>query len=178
MDKLTKIVLSILGVLISLVILLVIVLNLPKNNKVDDEYDISMFHEVRVEDILGMFEDGGTYVVMVGSKRCDVCARLLPKMAEAQKELNYITQYLDIFSINFDGNAWKALAQKLNMKSTQAISENQSGRQETNTYGYFIENYMMAPTVFIIKDGKQTGGFIGGVDTTDLIGWLSIKLAN
>lgn len=175
MDKLTKIVLSVLGILIAIVLLVVIVVNIPKKNK---DYDISMMHEVTVEDVIEMFDNGGTYVLMVGSDTCDVCTRLLPKMAEAQKELNYVTQYLDLFSIDFTSEAWKTLSAKLDMKSTQAISENGSGPKVTNTYGYFLENYGMAPTVVIIKDGKQTGGFIGGVDQTDLIGWLKVKVSN
>lgn len=175
MDKLTKIVLSVLGVITAIVVIIVIIVNIPKKNK---DYDISMMHEVDVENVLTMFEDGGTYVVMVGSDTCDVCARLLPKMAEAQKELNYVTQYVDLLEIDFDSSAWQALSSKLDMKSTQAISEDGTGPKVTNTYGYFLENYGMAPTVIIIKGGKQTGGFIGGVDQTDLIGWLKVKIAN
>ncbi len=175
MDKLTKIVLSVLGVITAIVVIIVIIVNIPKKNK---DYDISMMHEVDVEDVLEMFEDGGTYVVMIGSDTCDVCTRLLPKMAEAQKELNYVTQYVDLLSIDFDSPAWEALASKLDMKSTQAVSEDGKGPKVTNTYGYFLENYGMAPTVIIIKGGKQTGGFIGGVDQTDLIGWLKVKIAN
>lgn len=175
MDKLTKIVLSVLGVVIAIVVIVVIIVNIPRKN---EDYDISMMHEVSVEDVIEMFEDGGTYVVMVGRDTCDVCTRLLPKMAEAQKELNYVTQYLDLLSINFKSDEWEVLASKLDMKSTQAISEDGSGPKVTNTYGYFIEKYGMAPTVIIIKGGKQTGGFIGGVDQTDLIGWLKVKISN
>lgn len=175
MDKLTKIVLSVVAIVIILVIVLVIIVNIPRKN---ENYDISMMHEVTVNDILEMFEDGGTYVVMMGSDTCDVCERLLPKMAEAQKELNYITQYIDVLSIDFSSEEWKALASKLDMKSSQVIGETNKGDKVTNTYGYFLENYGMAPTVIIIKGGKQTGGFIGGVDQTDLIGWLKVKISN
>lgn len=175
MDKFTKIVLSVMAVVIAIVVIVVIIVNIPRKN---ENYDISMMHEVTVSDILEMFEDGGTYVVMMGSDTCDVCERLLPKMAEAQKELNYITQYIDVLSIDFTSDEWKALSSKLDMKSSQAISEDNRGDKITNTYGYFLENYGMAPTVVIIKDGKQTGGFIGGVDQTNLIGWLKVKIAN
>ncbi len=174
MDKITKIVLSVLGILIAIVILVVIIVNIPKKN---DNYDISMMHEVNTQDILGMFNDKGTYVVLFGNETCDVCERLLPKMAEAQKQLNYVTQYIDVLSIDFDSETWKALYDKLDMKSTQTMSEDGSGPKVTDTYGYFIQQ-KMAPIVVIIKNGKQTGGFIGGVDQTNLIGWLKVKIAN
>lgn len=172
MNKFTKITLIFLSFIVCF-ILVIVLCNLPKK----EPYDISMMKEVNVNDILEMFDSGETCVLLIGSEDCDVCARLLPTMARAQKELNYITKYLDIMKVDFDSEAWKTLIQKFDMKSEQTISNDSSGEKVTETYGYFLDTYAMAPTVIIIKDGMQTGGFIGGgVDEEDLIGWLRVKI--
>lgn len=172
MNKLTKITLFILAFLV----FLILVISLYATSK-KDSYDISMMKEVEVEDILDMFQSGKTYVLLVGSSDCDVCAGLIPSMAEAQKEHNYITQYLDIMKVDFSSSAWQELVKKLDMKSEQTLSDDAKGEKITETYGYFLDNYAMAPTVIIIKGGKQTGGFIGGgVDEQDLIDWLGVKI--
>lgn len=174
MDRFTKI---FLGVIFSfVVVILLVVLIATRPSKGEKEYDVSSMKIVTVQEIKEMFDDKGTYVLMFGEKTCEVCQKLLPKMVEAQKELNYTTRYIDILSIDFETNSWKAVEKLLDMKSTQTISEDGSGDTETNTYGYFLSNYAFAPTVVIIKDGKQVGGFIGGVAEEDLIPWLKVKI--
>lgn len=173
MDRFTKVVLSIVSILVLVIIIIVLIATSNKEN----DYDISMMKEVDVAGILDMFEDKGTYVLLMGSETCDVCKRLIPKMAEAQKELNYTTRYIDILSIDFESSTWAELEKKLDMKSTQTTTEDGTGEEITESYGYFIKNYAFAPTVIIIKDGKQTGGFIGGVEQDELISWLREKIS-
>lgn len=175
MDRITKIFLGIMGVLVLVIIFITLVGTKAKNKDLDN-YDISSMKEVSVKEINEMFNDKGTYVLMFGASSCAVCQKLLPDLVDAQKELNYTTRYIDVLSIDYSSSSWKELSEHLSMKTTQKISEDDSGEEETNTYGYFLENYAFAPTVVIIKEGKQIGGFIGGVDTKDLIPWIRAKI--
>ena len=64
------------------------------------EADTSMMHEVGISDILDMFYSNKTYVIYIGRDNCDACIEALPVFRQAQKELNFVTQYLDILTIN------------------------------------------------------------------------------
>lgn len=173
MSKLTKIVLIVLGGLLALTILIAVI----TNNKTEEtfEYDLSMFNEVNVSDVIQMFESGDTYVLFIGREDCEVCAHVIPGLKEAQRKNNLTVQYLDIKEALND-YYFIQLCDLLNMESTQTVTEDGSGDKETNTYGYFLSNYGMTPTIIIIKDGKQTGGHIGGAKTEEIVNWITDKV--
>ncbi|MBE6148849.1 MAG: hypothetical protein E7167_05135 [Firmicutes bacterium] len=173
MNKLSKIFLAIIIALIFIIFVLAI------SNKKDDEveYDISMMNEVNVNDVLDMFDSKKTYVLYVGRKSCDVCVDMLPALNAAQKKNNYITQYLDIEKVDRSSSQWYDLVDKLTMKSTQTTTEDGSGEEITESYGYFLHNYGFTPTIIVIKDGKQTAGSIGGSEPQLLIDWLTNKVS-
>lgn len=173
MNKLSKI---FLGVIILVLIIVVIILLSNKETDQKDSYDVSTMKEVTVTDILRMFEDKKTYVVYIGWKDCDICLELLPALKTAQIELNYITQYLNIEKVDMSSEDWKLLVKKLSMQTTQTITEDGQGEPVTESYGYFLNEYGFTPTVIIIKNGKQTGGFIGNKSTDALIDWLKEKI--
>lgn len=173
MNKLSKI---LLGVVVLLVLIIVIILFSIKKGEPKDVYDVSMMKEVTPSDILEMFTSKKTYVLYIGWKDCDICYELLPALKEAQIQLNYTTQYLDIEKVDMQTEEWSKLVNKLSMKTTQTISEDGKGEAVTESYGYFLNTYGFTPTIIIIKDGKQTGGFIGNKTTEDLISWLKEKI--
>ena len=170
MSKFTKVFLIIITVLLSIIVMIGIIKT--DNNK----YDVSMMNEVTVKDVLDMFYSKKTYVLYIGREGCSVCGDILPALREAQIKNNYITQYLDIEKVTRSGNDWNDLVSLLSMKSTQTLTENGTGKEITETYGYFLHNYGFTPTIVIIKDGKQTGGSIGGSDHDILVEWLTNKV--
>ena len=90
---------------------------------------------------------------------------------------NLTIQYISIEDIDRDSLEWDELKEKLSMKSTQTITSDDGKEEEvTDTYGYFVHRYGFTPTIIIIKDGKQTGGLIGGADKEELLNWIKEKV--
>ena len=158
------------------IIVLIILFMIKKAKEPKFSYDISSFHEVSVNDVINMFADKKTHVVMVGYSKCETCASIIPGMKTAQIENNFITQYLDIEKVDRQSESWLTLASLLDMETEQYVTEDHSGDKITNTYGYFLHHHGLTPTIIIIKDGKQTGGHIGGAKKEELIAWLNEKV--
>lgn len=172
MNKLSKIFLAVIVILLGIILIII-----SQNPKEDNEYDVSTMNEVTVSDILKMFESKNTYVLYVGRKSCQVCVNILPALKEAQTKNNYITQYLDIEKVDRQSDEWYKLVEKLTMKSTQTTTEDGSGEEVTETYGYFLHHYGFTPTIIVIKDGKQVAGSIGGSQKDILVDWLTNKVS-
>ncbi|MBE6155192.1 MAG: hypothetical protein E7164_00340 [Firmicutes bacterium] len=173
MNKLSKILLAI---ILGLLILMLLIISSKDSSNKPVDYDISMMREVTVHDVLEMFSSKETYVLYVGRKSCSVCVKILPALKEAQIKNNYITQYLDIEKVDRTSDEWYELKAKLTMKSTQTLTEDGSGEEITETYGYFLHEYGFTPTVMVIKNGKQVAGLIGGAEKNLLVDWLSNKV--
>lgn len=144
-----------------------------KENKTN--YDVSMMREVGVSDALELFEDNDTYVLYIGRETCDICEDLLPKLQEAQKNNNYITQYLDISKADRTTEDWKKLMQLLDVETTTTMEEEDKVSEEavTESFGYFINAKGFTPAVLIISKGKNVSGFFGDKDLVALEDWLS-----
>jgi len=173
MNKLSKIFLGIIFFLIFIIVILLIV-NSKENNS--SKYDVSTMNEVSVSDIVAMFESDDTFVLFVGRKSCEVCVDIIPALKEAQLKNNYITQYLDIEKVDRSSEQWAQVVNRLTMKSTQTLTEDGSGEEITETYGYFLHNYGFTPTIVVIKEGKQIAGSIGGSEHDILVEWLTNKV--
>lgn len=164
------------SIVIVIIILIGVIINYNETHKNDDEYDVSMMNEVSVSDILEMFDSKKTYVLYVGRKSCSVCIHMLKDLQDAQKQNNYITQYLDIEKVEFNSEEWQKLISKLTLQSSQSVKEDGSGEKVTETYGYFLDNYGFTPTIIVIKDGKQEAGHIGKFNDTDFNTWIKEKI--
>ena len=173
MNKATKGLLAVNIVLVTIIFILVILLSVKNENT----YDVSMMREVGTKEILEMFEDKKTYVLYFGRETCGICVELVPELAYAQKNLNYITQYVDITKIDRNSDDWKRIADKLSIESTQPLTASGKGETVDGTYGYFLTEYGFTPTVVVLKDGKQVGGFIGGLTGTDVYSWIKEKIS-
>ena len=166
------------GIIICLLIAILCLVIFKNNNsskKEDTTYDVSMMNEVGVSKILDMFNSKKTYVIYVGRSSCSVCQKLLPALQQAQIQNDYITQYLDITTVDRSTDDWATLVGKLDIETTASISESSDSDAEkvTNTYGYFLDKYGFTPTVLIISNGKLKAGFIGNKSLDDLNSWLS-----
>lgn len=139
-----------------------------KKSKEAVDYDVSMMRQVGVQDVLKMFDDGKTHVLYIGRETCDVCVELLPVLQQAQIDMNFVTQYMDITEITRSGDAWNSLVDKLDVELTTTVD----GKSVTNTYGYFLNSKGFTPCIILIKDGKQVDGFIGSKKLTSYEDWL------
>lgn len=143
-----------------------------KKQVLEVDTDTSVMNEVGVTDVLSMFEDGKIHVIYVGRDNCDACTEVLPVLRQAQIEMNFITQYVDITKIDRTSTSWKTLEAKLDVKTTTPDSENSEGNLVTKTFGEFLGTRGFTPCIMIIKDNKQVAGFFGGKTLSDYKEWL------
>jgi thioredoxin-related protein len=164
------------GIIICLLIAILCLVIFKGNKKEETEntYDVSMMHQVGIAETLSLFSSKKTYVLYVGRSTCTICEKLLPTLQQAQINNDYITQYLDITTIDRSSDDWATLVEKLDIKTTASISETEDSEAEkvTNTYGYFLDKYGFTPTVIIISNGKQKAGFVGNKTLSDFNAWL------
>lgn len=156
-----------------LIVGILCLVNACDNKKENSEYDVSMMHQVGVEDVLDMFEDNKTYVVYIGRETCSVCYDLLPVLQKAQINNNYITQYLDITEIDRSSDNWQELVKLLDKTTTTTMDEEGNSEEVTETFGYFLDKKGFTPCTIIIKNGKQVGGFFGSASLISFEDWLA-----
>ncbi len=161
-------------IIMALIVLLLIICCVNGCSKKDSksDYDVSMMREVSVGDTLDLFKNDDTYVLYIGRQTCDICNDLLPKLQTAQRDNNYITQYLDISKIDRDGDNWKELVELLNVETDQTLTSDGSGESTKNTFGYFLNEKGFTPCVIIISNKKMVAGFFGDKELTTLEDWL------
>jgi len=140
------------------------------------DYDVSKMNEVNADDILDMFDDDEAYLLYIGRETCGVCKAVLPNLIEAQEDLGYTTQYLDITKVDRSSDEWDEVEKLLDVKTSLNVM-NENGEKElvTKTYGYFIGTYGYTPTLIIINNGKMIDGHIGNYELKDLKEWLQIN---
>lgn len=146
--------------------------NACNGNKNKYKYDVSMMHTVGVNQVLEMIDEEETFVLYVGRETCDVCVELLPTLQQAQLDLNFVTQYMDITQVDRKSSAWATLVEKLNIKTSTTLSDDGDDEVVTETFGYFLDQKGFTPCVIIIKDGKQISGFFGIKSLTNYKDWL------
>lgn len=161
-------------IIMTLIILLGIIflINNKAKNKEKNIYDVSMMHEIGVDEALKLFNDDDTFVLYIGRETCDICQDLLPKLQTAQIENNYITQYIDLTKVDRKGENWQNLVKLLNVSTTQTLTSNGSGEKVTETFGYFLNEKGFTPCVIVISKGKMVAGFFGDKELISLEDWL------
>ena len=163
----------IMGLLLLLSIILLVNSCSNSSETEDNSYDVSMMHTEGVSDVVDMFANEGTYVLYIGRESCTVCHDLLPVLAEAQINHNYITQYLDISGVDRSSSDWERVVNLLNVEETTTVSEDGTGEEKTDTFGNFLNDYGFTPCVIIISEGRQLAGFFGTTSLISFEDWLS-----
>lgn len=171
MNRLSKILLFIVVILVTIIFILSFIM-IKKGN---DKYDTSFMNEITIKEALEIFKSDNYHVIYVGRSSCTVCEKMLPYFKNASQKLNYVTQYIDITKVDRSSSEWKEFISLLTMKSTQTLNETDDGGTLTETYGYFIDNYGFTPTIIVSKSNKQEAGFIGYKDEEELIKFLKSK---
>jgi len=169
-------------VIIALLLVLCLVLIFDKKEAKDsgvvkenisEDYDVSNMNDVSVSDVLEMFEDKKSHVLYIGRESCSVCKAILPNLQAAQDDLDYVTDYLDITTVDRNSDDWNKLEKLLNLETSINVT-NADGKAEvkTETFGYFIGTYGYTPSIIIINNNKMIAGHIGNYSLDDLLSWL------
>lgn len=129
--------------------------NNNSNNASTNEYDVSSFDELKLSEIVKLFDDKkGTYIVYFGRPTCSACVKFLPTLKKMQEKYKYVTKYMDITNVDATSEDFKTLAKKLNKEVTLTVN----GETKTQEFGDF---YGYTPMTFIVKKGKFVNGIVG-----------------
>ena len=124
-------------------------------NKTDDteentEYDVSMFTSIDVDGVVDAFKSSEMKVIYMGRSTCGYCVQFLPNLQKAQEEYGYETLYLDISTVDSDGQSKIVDLDK----------------------DFFEENYGATPTVLLVKDNKIVDSHVGYSEYDDYAKFL------
>ena len=117
-------------------------------------YDVSTFNTLDLDGVLKLFDNNKTYVVYIGRSTCSACVSFLPTLKEMQSKYGYVTQYLDITTVDVNTDSFTKFEEKLSKKVSAKINGETKNESFSSYYGY-------TPMTFIIKDGKFADGIIG-----------------
>ena len=169
-------------VIIGLLLILCFVLILDKKEVKDTEvieeniskdYDVSEMNKVSVYDVVNMFQDKKTHILYIGRESCSVCKAILPNLQAAQDDLDYVTNYLDITTVDRSSADWNKVEKLLNLETSINVTDgNGESEVKTETFGYFIGKYGYTPSIIIIKNNKMIAGHIGNYSLDELLTWL------
>lgn len=140
--------------------------NASNDNEPTSNYDVSMMNELDLSKALDLFDDKDkTYVLYIGRPDCSACISYLPTLQEAQENLGYTTQYLNLNNIDTKSDDFTKFSNKLSVKYTMTVS----GEEQTETFGTWMG---YTPMTIIIKNGKMVDGEIGAVNYSTLVSLL------
>ena len=132
-------------------------------NSVLENYDVSMFNEVAVSDILKFLGTSNkeTHILYLGRSTCSACVAFLPNLQATQKEMNFTTDYLDITTVDTTSDDFKKFGELLSKEITQSINgESQTGKI-SEFYGY-------TPMVIVVKNGEAVDAIVGSYSKDNL----------
>ena len=127
--------------------------NSNASNKIDEsvpeEYDVSSFKEINVDEFIDAYNGENTQLIYIGSPECGFCHQFVPVLTTVQEKYDFQTLYLDISKI--DANAANRIIE-LN-KDFFTNDETVLGK---------------TPSTLIVKDGEIIDYQIGASDESTL----------
>ena len=141
-------------------------------NSVLEDYDVSMFNEVAVSDILKFLGTSNkeTHILYLGRSTCSACVAFLPGLQETQKEMDFTTDYLDITKVDTSSDDFKKFSSLL----SKEITQNVNGTSQT---GKISEFYGLTPMIVVIKNGEALDAIVGSYSKENLQKFLKHYLA-
>lgn len=132
-------------------------------DSVPENYDVSMFNEVAVGDILKFLGTSNkqTHILYLGRSTCSACVAFLPGLQETQKEMNFTTDYLDITKVDTSSDDFKKFSSLLSKEITQNVNG-------TNQTGKISEFYGLTPMIVVIKNGEAVDAIVGSYSKENL----------
>lgn len=134
------------------------------------DYDVSSFKTLTIDEVNKLFEDkSNTYVVYLGRSTCSACVSFIPTLKAMQSKYNYVTQYLDITTVDVNSDDYTKLMSNLSKEVTLTVN----GETSTQSFGKF---YGYTPMTFIVKKGKFVDGIVGAYNESKFDEFLTKNL--
>mgnify|MGYP004467196787 FL=1 len=133
------------------------------NGSSTNNYDVSMFNEVSVSDILKFLETSNkdTHILYLGRSTCSACVAFLPNLQATQREMNFTTDYLDITKVDTSSDDFTKFSNLL----SKEITQNVNGTTQT---GKISEFYGLTPMIVVIKNGEAVDAIVGSYSKDNL----------
>lgn len=133
------------------------------NGSSTNNYDVSMFNEVSVSDILKFLgtSNKDTHILYLGRSTCSACVAFLPNLQATQSEMNFTTDYLDITKVDTSSDDFNKFSNLL----SKEITQNVNGTTQT---GKISEFYGLTPMIVVIKNGEAVDAIVGSYSKDNL----------
>ena len=133
------------------------------NGSSTNNYDVSMFNEVSVSDILKFLgtSNKDTHILYLGRSTCSACVAFLPNLQATQREMNFTTDYLDITKVDTSSDDFTKFSNLL----SKEITQNVNGTTQT---GKISEFYGLTPMIVVIKNGEAVDAVVGSYSKDNL----------
>lgn len=133
------------------------------NGSSTNDYDVSMFNEVSVSDILKFLgtSNKDTHILYLGRSTCSACVAFLPNLQATQSEMNFTTDYLDITKVDTSSDDFTKFSNLL----SKEITQNVNGTTQT---GKISEFYGLTPMIVVIKNGEAVDAVVGSYSKDNL----------
>ena len=133
------------------------------NGSSTNNYDVSMFNEVSVSDILKFLgtSNKDTHILYLGRSTCSACVAFLPNLQATQSEMNFTTDYLDITKVDKSSDDFTKFSNLL----SKEITQNVNGTTQT---GKISEFYGLTPMIVVIKNGEAVDAVVGSYSKDNL----------
>ena len=133
------------------------------NGSSTNDYDVSMFNEVSVSDILKFLgtSNKDTHILYLGRSTCSACVAFLPNLQATQREMNFTTDYLDITKVDTSSDDFTKFSNLL----SKEITQNVNGTTQT---GKISEFYGLTPMIVVIKNGEAVDAVVGSYSKDNL----------
>lgn len=156
MAKLKRLILDnipILSVLFTTLLIVIIIIFKPSNSQSTQEsnsYDTSNFNIISTKEAVGLFENSNSQVLVICRSTCSACASFVPTLNSVSKMYKVKINYLDLETMDLDGNDTKKLKKLLNFEYTYD--------DKTASFSEFIG---LTPMFIILKNKEMVYGYIG-----------------
>lgn len=133
------------------------------NGSSTNNYDVSMFNEISVSDILKFLgtSNKDTHILYLGRSTCSACVAFLPNLQATQREMNFTTDYLDITKVDTSSDDFTKFSNLL----SKEITQNVNGTTQT---GKISEFYGLTPMIVVIKNGEAVDAVVGSYSKDNL----------
>lgn len=131
------------------------------------EYDVSSFTAIDETGFMETVDESSLQVIYLGRATCGYCVQFLPTMIEAQDQLEYTTNYVDITTVDTTSADYTKMTTMIN-DMTDTFNKEHSYTGE-NAYEYL---YGYTPMIVIAKDGKIVDIWVGYSDYDTFAAWL------